>query len=157
MKILYYLARTNLFLVFMMKKVIIIIFSLISYSVYLAAADYTKELGQDAAVKSSDETHLAYLQCYALNPQEKKLCVEKLSSKYIDEKYSNDQDYKTAFQHQAEKQGFLAFLRNHRLPCKSINEGPKFMQKEKAYKVLCVCSNSYLMQYDYEKKEWKIV
>ncbi len=106
------------------------------------------------------ETHLDYLQCYALNHQEKKDCVKKLTNKYIEIKFRENIHYTSSFQYEAEKQGFIQFLKNKGRPCDSIKSSPKYVLEIESYVVKCNNINIsavYLLRFDYEKKEWNIV
>lgn len=141
----------------MIKNIIIIIACILPLHVQAILNDSIKERGQSAATKSSTEVHLLYLQCYALNPLEKKVCVDELANMYIEEKYNENQQYKVAFQHESEKLGFLTFIHNNNQKCKKIVEGPGFVDKQKAYKVICTCGNTYFMKFDYEKGKWKLI
>ena len=139
----------------MIKTIITAIFITLPFANLANAEIFTTNAAKLAATNSSDNIHLAYLQCYAL--QDKQVCLIKLAAEYIDKKYQQDEEYKTAFQYEAEKLGFLAFLRKQNLPCKSISKGPKFIDQEKAYQVICDCNHHYLMRFDYAKKEWKLI
>ncbi len=141
----------------MIKNIIIIIFCILPFSVQSTPNDLIKEQGQFAAIKSPTEIHLSYLQCYALNPEEKKACVDKLANTYIDKEYAKNQPYRIAFQHESEKLGFLAFLHSNSLMCNKIVEGPSFVDKVKSYKVICTCGSIYFMKFDYEQSKWKLI
>ena len=100
--------------------------------------------------------HLNYLDCYALDEDSKATCVDKLNEKYILKRFWDNPDYLVSFQYQAEKLGFKHFINDAGKPCDVINEGPIFDDKEQRYIVKCESGKTYLMHFDYDKKEWQV-
>ena len=109
------------------------------------------------AVKS--EIHEDYLSCYALDKASKAKCTAKLADKYLRTSSGNkldDKEYVQEFQYECEKQGFKKFLTEQEVKCNSINEGPEFIEDEQAYQVKCQPDKEYLMQFDYNNKQWSL-
>ncbi len=104
----------------------------------------------------SDEVRLAYLQCYPLDYQNKKACIQVLNDQYIKAEYKTNLQYQRSFQYKLEKLGFLKFLQDRNLTCLDIDHGPKFIKSANAYQVICTCSNIYFMQFDHIKEKWYI-
>ena len=103
------------------------------------------------------EIHSKYLSCYALAEADKRKCTFAISAKYIDKKQQQDEEYVRAFQFECEKLGFKQFINNHNLPCERIDDGPIFMKANKTYHVICKPKGQYLMQFNYETKEWNLI
>ena len=116
-----------------------------------------KEHAISDARNAAPEVYQAYLQCYALNYQDKNNCVKELAGINILQKWRDNHHYTKAFQYEAEKLGFVKFLRNHDLYCETIDDGPEFVTTAKAYLITCRNGNDYFMQFDSFKKEWKLV
>lgn len=112
-------------------------------------------LGKRSAKAVKAEIHNEYLQCYALQPKNKKQCVFQLNKKYL-KKHSSDQEYRLSFQYEAEKLGFKHFLTRKKLRCNDIKDGPNYENKHQAYLVKCGSNQNYLMQFDYYNKEWSL-
>ncbi len=103
------------------------------------------------------EIHQKYFNCYALNEQAKKQCVDGLAATYVETRWKGNQDYIQTFQFECEKLGFKEFLENLGLPCESIKGGPKFREDKNAYEVICKPKGRYFMHFDYEKKQWSVL
>lgn len=88
--------------------------------------------------KPKEETAAKCLACYALEPTAKRHCVERV-------------------QFDLEKQGFKQFINTGGLPCDSINESPKFVEEKQAYLVKCKPNRQYLMQFNYDNNQWKLI
>jgi hypothetical protein len=91
-----------------------------------------------ASKSDKPEIHAKYLACYALDPQAKQQCLESL-------------------QYELEKQGFKIFINNLGLPCDKVEEGPEFMEEKQAYLIKCQPAYEYLMLFNYDTKEWKLI
>ena len=115
-----------------------------------------KSLGTKASQCHISKVHLDYLGCYALDVKEKTKCVNVLNKKHIIPKWRIKETYTKNFQYTAEKLGFINFLNNKNLPCKTMNEGPVFDKEHNAYEVKCLPENKYFMQFNYKTKEWSV-
>ena len=103
------------------------------------------------------EVHAEYLNCYPLDPREKSVCLEKITNKYLKERFERDyQTYKKIFQSESEKLGFKYFLNSKGLTCDSVVRSPLFDDKEEAYLVVCSAKHKYYMQFDYDNKQWSL-
>lgn len=143
-----------------MKKSLLLL-SITAVSACTTLGDVEKEALRDRAIadarKQSKETHLAYLQCYALRDIDKKDCKREAKTLTTDRQTAVTWDYILPFDYEAERLGFKAFLNNAGKKCAGINEGPKFNQAIKAYDVHCTDGNQYGMRFDSEKLEWELV
>jgi hypothetical protein len=98
-----------------------------------------------------------YLQCYALNAEEKRQCIDPLNAQYPNHHGKESQEYIKAYQFESEKLGFKHFLNNLNLKCEKIEEGPLFVEEKQAYLVKCKPKNQYLMRFDYESNQWQLI
>ena len=115
----------------------------------------TEHLGALNARMTISEIHMQYLDCYALGKKAKKECLEPMIS--IHKKDRKDEKYIQAFQFESEKLGFKSFLNDRYLPCEQINDGPEYIRNIQAYLVKCSPLNQYVMGFDYETGEWKLL
>jgi hypothetical protein len=102
----------------MIKVITAIIFFIFFSSCSRSEIDQQNKIKEHAisdAQNADLEIHQAYLQCYALNHQDKNNCVKVLASINIQQQWKDNYHYTKAFQYEAEKLGFVKFLRNHDL------------------------------------------
>jgi hypothetical protein len=103
------------------------------------------------------EVHAGFLNCYPLDPREKKQCINLVADKYLKEKYDKDyQTYLKSFQSESEKLGFKYFLEDRGLACKSVPDNPTYDSREDIYLVRCSSGQRYHMQFDYDNREWNV-
>ena len=98
-----------------------------------------------------------YLDCYALEPTAKQICVSKLTKKYIAKNLQQDVAYVQEFQYKHEKSGFKQFLNKRKLPCNKINQGVLYNDEKQAYEIKCEPAQEYFMRFDSEKKKWSVL
>ncbi len=108
------------------------------------------------ATNMTAQIHESYLNCYALNYQNKIQCVSKLNKQYLAPDKLDSAHYKSAFQYEAEKQGFINFLQKSNIACNVLEESPKFIQEAKSYIVQCD-NNLHFLRFDYLKEKWVVV
>ena len=136
-------------------KILLLVFSLSScVGNNLQSPQQDKQRAKKDAKNASSETHFAYLQCYALNPKEKQNCLTGLKNKYISPELRRNTNYTTSFQYEAEKLGFMQFLKNKNFPCNNIKNGPQYSKETESYVVKCSENKLYLLRFDYEEGEW---
>lgn len=143
-----------------MIKVVIILTSLLLSSCGQDTFDEWDKARQQAILDSrqlGEDIHNRYFKCYALPHLKKAVCIQSLKTHNIDQKWQNNIHYTSAFQYEAERLGFLDFLKQHHLSCDYIERGPKFINVDQAYKVICQNGNSYNLKFNYNTQEWSLV
>lgn len=138
-----------------MKKITSIILLIIS-SAQGGQIDIQKKAINDAKV-SSLEASIDYLNCYALEENEKSLCNASLSQKYVNSDWHSNEFYIREFRFQMEKLGFYNLLLKNGLECDNIADLPFFIEQENAYLLKCGSRQNYLVKFDYQNKNWIIL
>ncbi|MGC0371380.1 MAG: hypothetical protein DGJ47_000069 [Rickettsiaceae bacterium] len=138
-----------------MKKTIILLLALIS-SAQGTAIDVQQAAINDAKA-ALPEVSMEYLQCYALNENDKSLCATPLVQKYINPRWRFNELYIRKFRFYMEGQGFYNFALRKGLKCDYVNEAPLFSKPENAYLLKCSPEQNYFLQFDYKQKHWKIL
>lgn len=110
------------------------------------------ELNKQPATVSKE-----YFQCYALPDGDKEKCIDKLTKKYIPNKFKSDKQWVNEFTFEAEKRGFQQFLKENNKDCNKIEEGPLFNDKKYAYEVKCVNGNIFYTTFDSTNNIWSVV
>lgn len=146
-----------------MNKILLSYLSLIIFLSPAYAADNKEELakqkGIEEARKANPVIHREYFQCYALKPEEKATCQKEIiknNKPALDKKLTSNSSYITAFAHESERLGFLEFLKNNNLVCDRIDEGPIFVERNKAFNVQCKNGNTYQLEFDSKKHHWSL-
>ena len=109
----------------------------------------------DARV-SSRSLKLAYLDCYALPDYEKSPCRTSARINHHAQHDASNWNYIRPFNHELERLGFVAFLKDHNKPCNRLDEGPAYSAEKKAYIVNCTDGNRYKMRFDRKAKSWEV-
>ena len=109
------------------------------------------------ARQASKEVHLAYLQCYALPKPKKSNCQRKISGRSQARGNASNWEYILPYNYQAERLGFVAFLRDRGKPCSGVIEGVRYHRKQKAYVVNCTDGNRYHMRFIRKVRQWDLV
>ena len=116
-------------------------------------AEYAGAIEATAYVK---EFYKPYLDCYALDPENKKQCLDKLSYIFAEDVKAID-GYVQGFTHACERLGFQYFINDLGLPCEKIDKGVMFEHQRNAYKVQCISGEQYYMRFDYKNNIWSLV
>ena len=118
------------------------------------------QLIEEGAIKDAklapEAVHLAYLQCYPFPDYKKRDCQQAISNLPIARKAASTWEYIRAYEMEAEKQGFTAFLKNEGKFCQSILEKPKYSKAYGSFIVECTNGHSYFMSFDQEREKWMI-
>ncbi len=94
--------------------------------------------------------HRAYLDCYALPRATKRRCIAVITPNAASRVAARSRTFATAFDHEAERLGFGAFLQANGKACASVDHGPLFDADLGAYRVECADGNHYRMRYAVE-------
>ena len=78
-------------------------------------------------------------------------------SKEIGKQHVKYAKYVEVFRFEAEKWGFKWFINKWHLPCDLVEDGPAFVEEQQAYLVACKPNGHYLVRFDYDSKQWKLV
>lgn len=139
-------------------------FNLTTYLIFLpviffAYVAYSSNLPQQN-LTNQDSQAAQYLQCYALNPNNKEQCIQKLD-KYVPSTYKADSTLYKQFVYDMERLGFANFLTKHGKECQKIDAGPIYSEATAAYEVHCINKEQkirvFYMQFDYDKEQWNII
>jgi len=146
----------------MLQKLFTLFTFLILVTQTILGNDLSSEVKQKAIIDAQNvdtSIHQAYLQCYALKPDEKLNCSKQIikdAKIHINKELQTNQDYITVFSHEAERLRFVSFLKNNNMSCDKINEGPIFDKVEGAYTVFCTNGLKYYMTFDYNNNLWQL-
>jgi hypothetical protein len=151
--------------VIIVKKIQITTLSVILSSAILSSCERDEiqkwEEEKEQAITDAEftdaQTHLDYLQCYALSSQEKSKCLLKLNNKKIKPELIKHHFYTNNYVYQLEKLGFVQFLKNKGAVCDRITEGPKYTSETESYVAKCRDGNIYLLKFNYEEDKWLLV
>lgn len=111
----------------------------------------------DAARRAPKALHLGYLQCYPLGGNSKDRCRRGIKVVSEERRNAVSWEYVLPFDHEAERQGFAAFLRDAGQTCAEVREGPLFDAEKQAYVVNCAAGRQYLMRFDAREARWGVV
>ena len=113
-----------------------------------------QEILQSAAVEDARSApkalHRAYLECYPLSRSQKRSCRDRVS-------HTHTRHYILTFDHEAERQGFAAFLRDHGKPCDGVHHGPLYHEDQNVYVVNCTGGDRYRMRFDRASNLWRVL
>lgn len=140
----------------MNKFLILTICTIFAFEASASINPVKQEAMKDANSLTDKKLYSKYLQCYALDKIKKKKCIGKLSVSYIPESQKTNIDYIREFTYEAEKLGFLQFLKEKNKECDKINDGPLYNKDKLAYEVKCVNGKNFHMKFDYENQKWSI-
>jgi len=101
-----------------------------------------KDAGIAAAKSAPKEMHLAYLQCYSLPRSKKPSCRRSIKDRPIERQQANSWEFIRPYDYEAERQGFIHFLRDHGKTCAGIDEGAGILNM---VVILCPQSQSGLL------------
>ena len=140
-----------------MKKITaaIMIWALISSS--QGSAIDVRQMAINDAKAAPEEVSAEYLQCYALNENNKSLCTAPLIQRYINPMWRNSKFYIREFRFHMEKQGFYNLALKNALKCDHVDEAPLFIEQENAYLLKCSLKKNYFLRFDYRYKTWVIL
>lgn len=142
----------------MKKKLAFILLTTIASTSFALTEEVKNEIINEID-KHKPEITKEYLQNYALNEADKQKNISLLAKKYISKKKISDKDYIQEFTYEAEKQGFVDFLKGRNKECSKIEEGPLYKTDVAAYEVKCINSsnNNYYMTFDYKTNTWNLL
>ncbi len=119
-------------------------------------ANALKQQAREDAKNAPESEHLAYLQCYALHPMKKRSCKRGFA-RSEPRSHSRLSEYTLPYDYEAERLGFVHFIRTHGKPCDGIDQGVLFDKEHNAYKATCTDNNSYFLHWDNDNQTWQMV
>ncbi|MGC0371856.1 MAG: hypothetical protein DGJ47_000557 [Rickettsiaceae bacterium] len=140
-----------------MKKITTTILLLALISSAKAVVIDVQQAAINDAKKAPPEVSMEYLQCYALNENDKSLCTAPLNRKHINPDWRHNEFYARKFRFYMEKLGFYNLTLKNGLKCDYVNEAPLFSEQENAYLLKCNSQQNYFLRFDYKQKRWKIL
>ena len=139
-----------------MKKITTIILLLALVSSSQGSVIDVRQAAINDAKAAPTEVSMEYLQCYALNENDKSLCATPLVQKYINPRWRVNELYIREFRFHMERRGFYNLALKNNLKCDYVNEAPLFSKHQNAYLLKCGPQQNYFLQFDYDLKAWKI-
>ncbi len=116
-----------------------------------------RQAGIEAAQHADKALHLAYLVCYPLAREEKRSCNTKAGKSHPYRSKVLSHIYQNAFDQEAERLGFQAFLEERGMPCLRLDAKPLYQPADNAYRVECEDAENYLLYFDTTNKTWHVV
>ncbi|PCJ28949.1 MAG: hypothetical protein COA94_03235 [Rickettsiales bacterium] len=137
--------------------VFILLLIFISWAVYADESAATIQKATKHAASSDKEIHLAYLQCYALQENDKKQCHQLITQQFNLDREPSSQKYWLYYSYEAERLGFQWFLNSHNKSCAKIDHGVLFNQATNSYDVICADGNKFKMSFSYKDNSWTLL
>lgn len=109
------------------------------------------------ARQQTKNIHLAYLQCYARNESNRNTCYQQLKHNSKGRNDATTWEYIRAFDNEAVKLGFAAFLEQHKHPCTAVTHLPQFNFHSKIYSITCTNNTTYTLQFDKQHTRWRLI
>lgn len=121
-------------------------------------AEIVKRQAVEDARALSKDVQLGYLTCFAFWDDHKQGQCQNILKQHTSNNRQNARNWEYILEHdrEAERLGFVAFLKDEEKTCTGIDETPQHNREINAYVVNCTDGNSYKMAFNHGEGIWSI-